>query len=104
MYKLPNNPSELILLALHDLELCEKDDRYKIEMVYWHVPRTKGYCHVCLGGSVMAKTLDCDPSKDINPLDTKFHKQLNALDQFRKGNIICLKWNVYLKYFQLVRN
>ena len=53
---LPDKPSELIRLALSDLEKCEGDSRYEVDMNEWHVPTQKGHvCYVCLAGSVMAK-------------------------------------------------
>ena len=85
---LPDKPSELIRLALHDLELCEQDDRYSINMGHWHAP-SKNKCYVCLGGSVMAKSLNADILKDLRPLDCndKTEAKLLALDEFITGYI-----------------
>lgn len=38
MKKLPNNPSDLIMLALKDLVLIEKNKKYTVNMGAWHTP------------------------------------------------------------------
>lgn len=72
MKKLPNKLSELIRLAMKDLELVENDEKYKVDMDMgsWHFPWFSEeaehfdvddeveVCNVCLAGAVMAKTLD----------------------------------------------
>lgn len=83
------NVSGLIRIALADLEACEADPLYEIDMDVWHVPNS--HCAICLAGSVMAKTLNV-------PRTWKFHqgtlepffsdlvaRQLMALDFFRIG-------------------
>jgi hypothetical protein len=84
---LPDLPSELIRLALKDLELCENDNKYFIDMDWWHCRRFDGSCSVCLAGSVMAKTLDT-PLVNAFPEDfasTGTEMKLLALNQFRGG-------------------
>lgn len=86
---LPDKPSELIRLALGDLELVEQDPRYKVHMNDWHWANPDGICSVCLAGCVMSKTLKSNPSERISPSkfssDTK--NKLTALDRFREGFI-----------------
>jgi len=86
--KLPDSIPDLIRLALHDLELCEKDERYNIDMSTWHEPLRRG-CYVCFAGSVMAKQLNCNPNECIYPseLGDETHRKLNALDYLRRGNV-----------------
>ena len=86
---LPNKPSELIRLALHDLELCEKDKRYLIDMDDWHINDTSDLCCVCLAGSVMAKSLKANFYATLGPeIYNKSTKlKLFALDDFRTGDI-----------------
>ena len=96
MSTLPEKPSELIRLALHDLELCEQDNRYIIDMDTWHTPY-EGYnndllrnkCLVCLAGSVIAKSLNADACIDLVPCDYnhKTEMKLFALEYFRRGDI-----------------
>jgi hypothetical protein len=86
--QLPDKPSELIRLAIGDLVKCESDDRYRIKMTSWHFP-VKGFCEVCLAGSVMANTLGCDIDRLLDPddFDEGLTSKLNSLDWFRIGNI-----------------
>ena len=56
---LPNKKSELLTLALRDLEVVEKDNKYTVDMGdYYH--QTMNSCYVCLAGAVMANTLDAE--------------------------------------------
>jgi len=91
---LPSIPSQLLRLALNDLELCEQDPRFRIKMETWLVKNEgEDYCSVCLAGAVMAKTLQtpipfsgerfsCAPS-NFGMLE----RQLGALDSFRVGHL-----------------
>ena len=65
MNVLPDSLSDLLEVGLRDLELCEQDDRYRVDiyMDNWHIPRD-GYCYVDLAGCVMAQTLNA-------PIDQK---------------------------------
>jgi hypothetical protein len=53
--KLPDKLSELIRVAVQDMEACRIDPRYKLDMSVWHIPRD-GICRVCMAGAVLAKT------------------------------------------------
>lgn len=87
---LPKIPSQLIRLALVDLQRVENDSRYKVDMMTWHEPQIKDtyvLCSVCLAGSVMAKTLEV-PVDHLSFPDASFvenGKALVALDYFREG-------------------
>lgn len=54
---LPELPSALIRLAVKDLEACQHDKRYHINMRTWHCAEELGLevCTVCLAGSVLAQ-------------------------------------------------
>lgn len=86
--KLPDLPSELILLALKDLEVIENSDDYEVDMLNWHM-FDGDKCLVCLAGAVMVNTLNHDINTDSYP--DIFNKdtcdKLYALDEFRKGHI-----------------
>lgn len=84
MKTLPKVPSELITLALNDLELVEKDERYEVNMEVYHYP-SDGKCLVCLAGAVMAKSLEVPPETNYLSYSEPNYKQLNALDYFRAG-------------------
>lgn len=100
---LPDKISELIRVALYDLEQCERDDRYRIEMMDWHVPDEVGVedpvCEVCLAGAVMAKRLGISPHfyAGAGTIQEESHK-LTALDALGRGATveaeICLFLNV----------
>lgn len=94
---LPNKPSELLMVALSDLEAIEKNPTYSIDLTILHSPLNHRWlngdtrCAVCLAGAVMAQTLKVKP--DINvPLNRRFlskdtYQKLKAIDYFRQGQI-----------------
>jgi len=83
--ELPDKPSELILLAINDLEKCEKDPNYEINMSHWHLPSSfSGKCYVCLAGSVMSKSLGVEINHYSSPGFFEGGK-LSALNDFREG-------------------
>jgi hypothetical protein len=85
--QLPDKPSELLAVALRDLELCEQDPRYVINMDQWHLPIADGLCAVCLGGAVLAKSLGT-PIHFLTDGNLHFEaNKLTALDAFRFGGI-----------------
>ncbi len=92
--RLPNKPSDLIEVAMNDLNSLERSRKYIINMHTWHSPEygsggKTGRCYICLAGSVMAKTLGADIEGDLGPCDfsTNIAKKLNALDEFRVGGV-----------------
>ncbi len=88
--KLPDLPSDLILVALADLEAVERSKRYNINVNEWHKPvRFSNTCAVCFAGSVIAKTLKTDPTTTVDPFsfDGDTADKLSALNSFRQGFI-----------------
>ena len=83
---LPNQPSELIRLALDDLDWLSSSSQYTIDMGAWHRPEQDGTCHICLAGAVMARSLGADRHWIYDPDDYKAEK-LRALDCFRRGAV-----------------
>lgn len=83
--QLPDKLSELIYIALEDLEKIEADPRYIIDMGTWHMPN--GKCAVCAAGAVMAKRLGADPTAHISPsrFDDDTEAKLDAIDLLRCG-------------------
>ena len=71
MKKLPPPGEELLELAIADLEKCEDDSRYVINMYDWHSPilrgENAGRCSVCLAGAVMAKSCRGGPHEPLSP-------------------------------------
>ena len=91
---LPDKLSELIRHAVGDLEKCEIDGQYEIDMNAWHLPNNE-VCHVCLAGSVMAQTLEIPASRAITleVLDATVSEKMCALNEARKGNVkVALEW------------
>jgi hypothetical protein len=84
---LPLVPSELIDVAVHDLELCAADPRYEINMMNWHEP-FGDRCLVCLAGAFMAQTLHTPIHREVTPEnipDQGVRTRLFALDKLRCG-------------------
>jgi len=91
MNTLPNKLSDLVELALSDLEKAEKSPDYAINMEEWHNPNSEtGTCSVCLAGSVLAFSLGVNKSTYADPLNSYPHvdrPKLYALNQFRAGYV-----------------
>ena len=85
---LPNDPSELIRLAIADLERAEHDERYEVDMMVWHEPIGE-VCCVCLAGALMAGTLGTDVGESFISSDFSDDDgdKLRALNCFRTGEI-----------------
>ncbi len=102
---LPDKLSELILVALEDLEACEADPKYKINMDVWYEPKGKR-CHVCFAGAVMAnKAPKVNLSAGLGPefFGAEEDKFL-ALEEIRRGNFegaISLLYKKHPKEFGL---
>ena len=91
MKQLPSKPSDLIELALQDLESVEKSPKYEVYMSEWHA-YTPGadICSVCLAGAVMAQTLKVRRKQFKSPDEIKdkaTQNALYALNSFRLGSI-----------------
>lgn len=93
---LPKKASDLIELALNDLEKVQKLKSVRIDMNKWHEPKKKsGVCKMCLAGSVMSKTFKTSRKLDLTPGDLKLKKlissadyaALSALNDFRAGRV-----------------
>jgi hypothetical protein len=85
-------PSELITLAVRDLEKVEKDPGYSVEMNDWHrFSQLSQTCRVCFAGSIMAKSFDLLPTECVGSGDSDFTPDewrcFAALDYFRVGDV-----------------
>ena len=87
--ELPDKPSELLALALFDLEKVERSSEYEVIMGDWHQPKKSGVCEVCMAAAVMAKTLKVDRLITRMPSDfeTDTEKKLCAIDYLRRGDL-----------------
>jgi hypothetical protein len=86
---LPGKLSDLITLALSDLEKVEGNPDYTIKMSHWHIP-CRDTCLVCLAGCVMASTLQAPRGRMLGPqsLGETVSAKLLALDCVRTGYIV----------------
>ena len=82
-------PSELIMLALEDLEKVEGTPKvYHVNMDIVH-DQIKELCYVCLAGAVLAQTMRVDPTEhwsQAHPCEETTDR-VWALDDFRQGEI-----------------
>lgn len=98
--KLSDTPSKALRQALADLEIIEKDDRYRVDMWAWHAPANQlnwtseeeseqNKCHVCLAGAVLARNGAAEPDEHVwmSAVEPKLFAQMEAIDMFRRGAI-----------------
>lgn len=101
--KLGSLPSIAILQALADLEAAEKNPKLLIDLSIWHDPlplsakvverrrqhKPKAVCSVCFAGVVMARPAGQPLDRTLNygSFDAPLSNRLNALDDFRRGEI-----------------
>lgn len=88
---LPIKLSELIRLAIKDLNKVEKMPDYVVDMGAWHSEHFlySNICKVCLAGSVMACELKLEHGRLATPyyFNQSLSYKLNALNEVRKYNI-----------------
>lgn len=74
--------------AINDLRVLSTNPSYTVDMYAWHLPNADDKtCHVCLGGTVLARGLS---PKDVATIDDATYNMkhvLRALDSFRQGDI-----------------
>jgi hypothetical protein len=79
---LPDKLSDLLELALSDLEKVEALPKYKVDMMQWHTS-IGGVCAVCLAGSVLEYGRNISASMLPRPIADK----LLAVDALREGRV-----------------
>ena len=85
----PTKLHELLALALTDHDTIAKNPRYEIDMNYWHVPKGKTTCNVCLAGCVMVNSLDAVHNQLFYPNDfsAAWSAALMILNDLREGRL-----------------
>lgn len=78
---LPDKLSDLLELALADLEKAEADPQCVIDMDIWREEYGDGFCAVCLAGCVMRYSLNVMPKTAF----AYFEGPMDALDWVRRG-------------------
>jgi hypothetical protein len=87
------SPSQLIRIALADLEAVEKSECYDVDMAMWHESWNSSVpCSVCFAGSVMAMTLKVARELSIEPGalpngDRTLERRMYALNHIRIGDM-----------------
>lgn len=85
---LPDALSELLTLALNDLEIIECDPGYRVRMWTYHDPMGTGECVVCLAGCVMARGgVPHDEYATPSNFGSRINTKLRALDALRMGHV-----------------
>ena len=91
--ELPDRLSELLLVALEDLEKIEANNLYRVNMNIWHdpIPKANGEdgCLVCFAGGVMAYSLGASPEATMRPgiYTNAVRDKLYALNVLRVGMV-----------------
>jgi len=88
--KLPNKPSEIIMMTLDDMRWVERSKKYKVDMGTFHTPTNYPVgsigpvCRVCMAGVVMARSA-ANPTIELDPDDFTEDDEckLNSLDSLR---------------------
>ena len=97
--ELPNYPSELLQLALNDIKDVNENKNYKIDGTVWHkYDKKKGICTVCLGGAVLANTIEVDIKFEMpkiyeeleNEIGVDNAKKLDIIDGIRQLLLSCV--------------
>lgn len=110
MIDFPDTLPEMVIAAVGDAQKIEKDDRYELDMTFWHQAKgdpiyyamidgriqkvtTTKRCHVCFAGTVIACRSNTPHFSSTSPtsFDPTFKKKLYAIDAFRTGQV----WSAY---------
>lgn len=89
--KLPDKLSDLIDLAVTDLEVIEKNPRYKVDMSRFHTGGDP--CLVCFAGAIMANTFGVSCKEQAHPWEFPEHTEnrlytLNYIRDYRINDAI----------------
>jgi len=84
---LPDKLSDIILIALEDMEWVENHKNYTVEMSVYHSPG--GVCGVCFAGGIMARSkgTSCKQCYDPSHFTKRDSNIFGALDSLRNYGI-----------------
>ena len=83
-------PSDLLDIALEDLQLVQEDNEYELRMEFWHEYNHKNdKCFVCLAGAVLSFSLSCNREVNVELCDftPKVKDRLTAINSLRIGDV-----------------
>lgn len=87
--RLPKKRSALLRIAVRDAMKCEKDPRFKLDMLSWVTPVGDGTCKVCMAGAVMVQRLAVGDGRVYMMFesisDLNLRGKLYDIDQMRCG-------------------
>ena len=93
--QLSDTPSELLKQAVADMDRLDRQ-QYTPISYEWHSDKNGETCEVCLGGAVLAGTLQWEPTYELGSLEhstaelsdaeKELQNKLYALDNFRTGD------------------
>ena len=93
-YKLPPKPSELLHTVVKDFSAIDRTKYIPTYHVFHDANMEPGVCRLCLGGAIMAVTLETPPTTSILPSQLLYNDCLTyedvmaliALDHARTGH------------------
>lgn len=86
---LPNKLSDLLELAVRDVQKCEAEPtRFRIDMGRWHTPLLSGTCAVCMAGAVLAQTIGVADGQYVAWKRIVEQAQLVAINELRTGDFV----------------
>lgn len=84
-----DKPSEALRQAVTDLEKCEKDERFEIDMSNWAMT-VGGVCQVCLAGAMLVQQCGIPDEGLVYTLNNLPHDVVGkmwGIDAFRVGRL-----------------
>lgn len=90
---LPDKLSDLLDVAMRELERVEADPAYRVDMSRWHNP-VSGLCSVCLAGAVLTRALSPDEIFNFSEENAEMTKKIVAIDFARSGSVGTALWMI----------
>lgn len=82
-----DKPSEALRQAVNDLEKCEQDERFEIDMNNW-AKMVCGVCQVCLAGAMLVQQCGIpDEGLEFHNLPDDIAGKMWGIDAFRVGRL-----------------
>ena len=95
---LPDKLSDLLELAVNDVEKVRVNPKFKLFMNVWYRPSLdKEICYVCMSGAVMAMSLGACREKELYPDDfpDEIETKLETINCMRSGKYTQASFSFY---------